>query len=247
LLVSSVIASATSTPPPQEFRRTISELARARQLIVVQTDEWKSIHGECELFERSGNTHWSHPFDRFKVVVGRSGLAWGIGLHGTASDAARLKHEGDGCSPAGVFSIECIYGFAPASLAHELRFPYSELTEQFEGIHDPKSRYYNRLVNTSRVQKKDWSSSEKVRLTNESFRWCINVKHNWKPYPGFGSCIYLHIWRGENVPTVGCTAMSQPSIEKLVRWLDAAKSPLLVQLPREEYSRLRNQWQLPND
>jgi L,D-peptidoglycan transpeptidase YkuD (ErfK/YbiS/YcfS/YnhG family) len=244
MLFEATVTAADTAAPPQTFREQIEELTGARQLIVATADDWNTSRAQIALYERSNDGPWRAVGSPFKAAMGRRGMAWGIGVHGTSPKGASLKRERDGRSPAGVFELEQIYGFASMNDA-KLQFPYTQLSERFEGIDDPKSRYYNRLIDTSRAGVKDWTHSEKVRLTNESFRWCINVKHNWKPYPSYGSCIYLHIWRREGVPTVGCTAMSRENIETLVHWLDAAKHPLLVQLPRAEYARLRRAWQLP--
>jgi hypothetical protein len=40
--------------------------------------------------------------------------------------------------------------------------------------------------------------------------------------------------------------MNPSSMEYLLRWLDAKKRPLLVQLPRAEFERLREAWGLPD-
>jgi D-alanyl-D-alanine dipeptidase len=39
--------------------------------------------------------------------------------------------------------------------------------------------------------------------------------------------------------------MSPDTMEEMLSWLDAGKSPLLVQLPEAEYARLRAAWGLP--
>lgn len=85
-----------------------------------------------------------------------------------------------------------------------------------EGIDDPRSQFYNRLVDSRAVKRRDWSHSEKVRRSNPMFRWCIEVKHNWQQRPGYGSCIYLHIWKAPGVPTSGCTAMSEAALTRIV-------------------------------
>ena len=55
----------------------------------------------------------------------------------------------------------------------------------------------------------------------------------------------LHIWQGPGVGTEGCTAMRETDIEVLLRWLDPAEEPLLVQLPAGEYAKVRGKWRLP--
>ena len=52
-------------------------------------------------------------------------------------------------------------------------------------------------------------------------------------------------WRGPGQPTVGCTAMPQAEMESLQAWLDPSRGPLLVQLPVQQYQRLRKRCRLP--
>src|ERR1700730_4303940 len=77
------------------------------------------------------------------------------------------------------------------------------------------------------------------------YRCGIMIEHNWRPRPGFGSCIFLHVWDSARRGTVGCTAVSSANLEQLLHWLDAQKNPLIVQLPLPEYFRLRQFWELP--
>jgi D-alanyl-D-alanine dipeptidase len=164
-------------------------------------------------------------------MLGRNGLAWGVGLQPQAA----TKREGDGRSPAGAFELERIYG--RGARAPSSHFPYRQLRAGMEGVDDPLSRSYNRLVDPAEVRVRDWAHSEKVRPTNPMFRWCVEVGHNWSQRPGLGSCIYLHIWKAPGVPTSGCTAMSEADLARLVTWLDARKRPLLVQMPAAELRR----------
>ena len=55
----------------------------------------------------------------------------------------------------------------------------------------------------------------------------------------------LHIWHSNSQGTAGCTAMSQSELERLLIWLDPARKPLLVQLPKPAYERLIDRWKLP--
>jgi D-alanyl-D-alanine dipeptidase len=43
---------------------------------------------------------------------------------------------------------------------------------------------------------------------------------------GAGSCIFIHI---KNIPTAGCTVMSESELKEIIKWLDAESEPLLVQ------------------
>ncbi len=178
-------------------------------------------------------------------MLGRAGLAWGIGLHGTGQAAGENKREGDGKAPAGVFPLIEAFGFnSPEDAELGGRFRYRQLTQAMEGVDDPASRHYNRIVDTGAVGGRDWKSSEPMRRI-EPYRWGAVVGHNWNQVPGAGSCIFLHVWEGAGVPTSGCTAMPEDQMLRLVRWLDRAKNPLLVQLPAAEYASRRAAWKLP--
>ncbi|MBA2432983.1 MAG: hypothetical protein H0V56_12860 [Chthoniobacterales bacterium] len=220
-------------------------IARSRQLIVVTAPNWNSNRGVLQLLERAAGGEWQRVGDDVPVMLGRNGLAWGIGLHPPAPEATArqakeqpTKREGDGRAPAGVFELERVYGGAGTRRLG--RFPYQQLSQVMECIDDSESRSYNRIVDVAQVpvRERDWTRTETVRAANPMFRWLVEVKHNWEQRPGYGSCIWLHIWKAPGVATSGCTAMETAALERLVHWLDARKRPLLVQLPRAEMRRL---------
>jgi D-alanyl-D-alanine dipeptidase len=78
------------------------------------------------------------------------------------------------------------------------------------------------------------------------YRWGLVVDHNAEPViAGGGSCIFMHIWLGPDMGTTGCTAMAQEQLESVLARLDPARRPLLVQLPRPQYKKLKRHWKLP--
>lgn len=221
----------------------ILQLQRTQQLVVITTADWDATSGQMQCFQRADGA-WREVWPQSTVSVGRTGLAWGLGLHGgTPAAGGPVKREGDGKAPAGVFPLTEAFGFASAKEAKIARFPYRQLTDKMEGIDDPKSRYYNRIVDRSSIAAPDWNSSERMRVL--PYRWGAVVGHNPKQVPGAGSCIFLHVWEGVGVATSGCTAMPEDQMLRLLRWLDRSKEPILVQLPVEEYRRLRESWRLP--
>jgi len=126
-----------------------------------------------------------------------------------------------------------------------LRLPYQQVTERTEAIDDPRSRYYNRIVDRSTITHPDWSSSESMLRVGGRYRYGLMIQHNWQAEPGFGSCIFLHVWDNGQAGTTGCTATSLAHLERLLRWLDSKENPLIVQLPQPQYLRLRQSWRLP--
>ena len=228
LLIVALTSCATSAMHPDL-------LAGSSQAVVVTTASWSDTNGSLQRYERHAGS-WKAVGVPTAIVTGRTGLAWAGGLLNEAAPAdAPVKREGDGKSPAGIFALGTTFGFEASS---PFRLPYKQLRDATECVDDSASMYYNTVVDRDAVPRVDWSSSEKMR-TIDQYRWGAVILHNTPPKPAGGSCIFLHIWGGPSSTTSGCTAMSQQDLETLLRWLDPAANPRLVQLPRGEYERLR--------
>src|SRR3990172_7886022 len=149
--------------------------ASSRQLVLVVTPNETAITGVLYRFERDSEASPSKPLgSECPIVVGRTGLASGAGLHREPVPGLPLKKEGDGKSPAGVFALTSAFGFEEAGAG--LRIPYVQLTETLECIDDPSSRPHNRLVDRSKVYV-DWKSSETMREI-AGYEWGVVVAHN---------------------------------------------------------------------
>ena len=226
--------------PPAPF-------AKSQQAVVVTTADWAALKGTARLFERkSTRAPWTPVGNEFPVVIGRSGLAWGAGLHELPSDTGRvlLKTEGDGKSPAGVFALDGAFG-SPAK-PDFVRLPYTKLEEFTECVDDVKSTHYNRIVDRMKVGNYDWASSEKMLAVGAEYELGVTVAHNTTPVNrGGGSCIFLHVWKDAETGTAGCTAMARENMENVLRWLDPQKNPVLIQLPAADYEALQTKWKLP--
>lgn len=218
------------------------------QLLVVIAEDWASTLGRLQRFVRSGvDRPWQLVGLPVAVSLGKSGLAWGRGLHPLPL-AGRLKQEGDGRAPAGVFAITALFGEGGADcpLARAAKLPYLAATDDLKAIDDPASAYYNRIIDQSAIARPDWLWCEGMRRGDRRYEVGAVLAHNAEPVlPGAGSCIFLHVWEAAGVPTAGCTAMALADMSELAGWLDGAAAPLLVQLPQAEYERLRESWALP--
>jgi D-alanyl-D-alanine dipeptidase len=215
-----------------------------RQLLVVTTPAWDSVSGTLQRYARAdARAPWRAEGAPVPIVVGQSGLAWGDGALGGRRDPH--KREGDGRAPAGRFPLGTAFGFAPPAEMDQVRLPYRQLADGTECVDDPASVHYNTVVDRGAARRVDWTSSEKMRAI-DLYRLGVVVRYNASPVRrGRGSCIFLHIWRAAGSPTSGCTAMPAGDLETVVRWLDPARHPVLVQLPAAEYARLRGAWGLP--
>ena len=228
-------------------------LAGSSQLLLVVADHWHGSAGTWRRFERkAADAAWIVVGPPVAVSLGRNGLGWGIGLQGkVAGRQDPVKCEGDGRSPAGVFRLSDVFGDATAlpQIAGRARLPYWPVTAELKCIDDAASPYYNQFVDTRQVDIGTWSHEAMLRDDGQYAVGVFvahNVAHNAEPpVAGAGSCIFIHVWREPGAPTAGCTAATVDDVVTLFGWLDAARQPLLVQLPHDEYLRQRSRWHLP--
>jgi len=244
ILFSGVIISAQVKKPVQT--KPLIPYTKSLQAVVVNTENWDATKGTAQLFFRkTSKSKWKLVGESFPIVVGKNGMAWGAGLNELPSDTGRLllKVEGDGKSPAGIFALTSAFG--SSEKAKFVKLPYTKLEEFTECIDDVKSGHYNRIVDRMKVGNFDWKSSEKMLEIGEQYDLGVFAAHNFERQAGGGSCIFLHIWKDAESPTVGCTAMARENIEKVLAFLDVKKNPVLIQLPKDSYTRFQTKWNLP--
>lgn len=226
--------SPVSVPPP---------LAGAGQLVVVTTTGWDSTTGELRRFVRDSlQGPWRREGGVVPIVVGRTGLAWGVGFDGFRGPR---KREGDGRSPAGIFPLDTAFGFAPADSMRWISLPYVSLQATTECVDDTSSAHYNAVVDRRAVDSVDWQSAERMRQVPQ-YELGVVIRYNAAPaVKARGSCIFFHIWTGPRSTTVGCTALDETELARLVAWLDPRAHPVVVQVPAKVYPRVRGHWRLP--
>lgn len=221
--------------------------AGTRQVLLALAPSWDAPSGEARLYERrSTGSAWRPVSARLRVSFGRAGLAWGEGLHRPVEPpAGPVKREGDGRSPAGVFALRGLVGYAPAP-PDGVRIPYRQASASLRCVDDPASPHYNQLVDEAQVTR-DWTSAEDLRRPDDLYRWVVWVGHNdAPPRAGAGSCIFLHLRARADAVTAGCTAFDAADMEALLRQIDPAAQPVLVQLPRDAYVARVRAWGLPS-
>jgi L,D-peptidoglycan transpeptidase YkuD (ErfK/YbiS/YcfS/YnhG family) len=239
------VAAIPSRAQHPRMHRVPPTLARAEQLVVVTTADWDTTAGSLWRFSRAAHdAAWHLDAPAIQVVVGRTGLAWGVGFD-DAGHSGPHKHEGDGKSPAGVFPLDTVFGFAPADSARDVRLPYVQLTAGTDCVDDTASAHYNTVIDRERAAPVDWASAEHMRNVGQ-YRIGVIVGYNAAPpVAGRGSCIFLHIWNGPGSVTAGCTAFDADALASVIAWLEPRHHPALVQLTAADYTRLRHAWMLP--
>lgn len=219
----------------------IRQRLKTSQLVVVTTSGWNNIDGKMSTYQWKNN-QWNAVLTNIPIVTGRSGLAWGKGLHDPSLNKGKLKKEGDGNAPAGIYYLNGLFGYQDILSA---KMKSLKVDERTFCVDDVKSAYYNQIVKSDTV-KKDWNSAETMRMKSDVYKFGIFVDYNINPAtPGKGSCIFMHIWSKSTAPTAGCTAMTEINILKLINFLDKSKNPILVQVPQSEYQKMKLLYKLP--
>lgn len=218
----------------------------ARQLVLVTTADWNADRGVLRHFER-GSNGWKQVGNAQPVMVGRSGSAWGLGLH-DAGHPGPAKREGDGRSPAGVFAIGEAFGYARSA---NTALAYAPMQASNYCVDVSGSPLYNRIVDANVVgQAAVAQATEPMRRDlhadgDQRYRLGFVIEHNMQARPMAGSCIFAHLWKSSDAPTTGCTAMAPVAMDAVLAWLRPELDPVFVLLPLPEYARLREPWNLP--
>jgi D-alanyl-D-alanine dipeptidase len=218
--------------------RAMSVLAPARQLVTVATPSWNSQTATMAVWERqTSQSVWRQSIELqanfpSEAVVGKSGLAWGYGyaaLQGVGESYGRLKQEGDGRSPAGIYAIGKRFGFAEANSE-----TYRRISADTYCVDDPSSRYYNQIIDANGIAT-DWQSAERMRDI-DLYRSGFAIEYRSDARSRGGSCIFLHIWRARGKGTSGCTAVPESAMNVLQNWLKPIYKPALAILPRQQFT-----------
>lgn len=219
-------------------------VASVTQLVVVLSPDFADHRARALRYEREPGGAFRRVGEPIPAVLGAAGYGWGDGLHGRGAPPGRqgpVKREGDRRSPAGVFTLGTVHGYAAA--APELRLPYRQATATERCVDDPGSPHYNQVVSITETGER-WRSAEIMRRDDDLYELALEIEHNRSPVSaGHGSCIFAHVWAGPDVPVTGCTAFSKAELRRLLEWLKPGAA--WVALPKAEYRALRAAWGLP--
>lgn len=194
------------------------------QMLLVVAESMDSPTAQLQRYEYRAN-RWRKTGRPVRVNLGRNGLGWG--MQSPATDDPQ-KHEGDGRAPAGIFTLGPVFGSANT---FPTAMPYVRTTGDLICVDDSLSPAYNRIVpiRPALVLR----SFEWMRREDGLYRLGIVIGYNPDALAGRGSCIFMHIERASGSGTAGCTSMPAETLASIIRWLDPAKKPLLVQVPKK--------------
>ena len=219
--------------------------ASSTQCVVGVANDWDSSHVTLTAYEKRGN-QWVKTLGPWPGRLGKNGLIWGLGIHPN-EPGAKLKKEGDGRAPAGVFRIGGAWGYEASIRKHPNLF-YRQITKRDLWVEDVGSPSYNRHLVLDHDPATAWEKKQQMRQGDHAHSLKLFVAHNGPPKvtPGAGSAIFFHIWRGGgSKPTAGCTTIEESRLRELIAWIDPNKQPLYVLLPQSEFTAKRAAWKLP--
>ncbi|TKB43565.1 hypothetical protein E8M12_14635 [Thalassotalea mangrovi] len=245
------VSDASSLLPDEQSSEFSLKNLDSEQVVVVVTDDNTAIQGKLYSFEKhinsdTGKPEWLAANINTDIVVGKTGIAWGKGLH--PAQPGQQKQEGDGKAPAGVFELGTAFGYLP-DLPTGL--DYEPMTATHFCMDVAGSPLYNQIADSKVVGEKALEGNSEpmrrdIHKNDQVYKKGIFVHHNPDNIAGNGSCIFIHLWRSDDSPTLGCTAMEEDAMDALLTWLDKDKKPLMVTLTKAQYVRLKDSWQLPD-
>ena len=157
--------------------------------------------------------------EEFKVAgyVGRSGIA----------DAAN-RVEGDGTSPAGIYSFGMLFGIQdnPGGLQRE----YKKVDEDDYWDGDRNSDTYNQHVRGSEMPD-TWNAAASEHLIDYkySYNYAAMVNYNVNPtIKGKGSAIFLHCTHPGSLYSAGCISIPESKMIRALRLINDQAYIVLV-------------------
>jgi L,D-peptidoglycan transpeptidase YkuD (ErfK/YbiS/YcfS/YnhG family) len=212
LLFGTASTEGVSATCPDNLAAGIEGARGARQLITVEAARYKTTAATLRLWER-GKRCWIAVDGPWTARVGWNGLA-------------DRRREGDGTTPAGVYTIgQTMYGNAPNP---GVRYRYRRLVCGDWWNEDPRSPTYNSFQHVRCGTRPPFSvTTPGLWQEKRAYRHFAVIEYNMRPVvPGRGSGIFLHAKTGNS--TNGCVSVDLPRLIAVLRWLDPAKSPRIA-------------------
>ncbi|MFD0051389.1 L,D-transpeptidase [Actinomycetes bacterium NPDC127524] len=191
-----------------ELFSKIGRNKEVHQILAVTGSKAASVKVNMEAYEKVYGS-WRRSLKVMKGVIGYNGFAGS-------------KKEGDGKTPMGTFSFGTAFGSSakPAGVT----WPYKKTGAYDYWIDDTSSRDYNKWIHYKGNPQKRWHSFE--RMNHPLYKYGISINYNTNPIiKGKGSAVFLHVWRGENSRTAGCTATAEYNVRSILNWLDPKQNP----------------------
>jgi L,D-peptidoglycan transpeptidase YkuD (ErfK/YbiS/YcfS/YnhG family) len=201
--------------------RHTTQIGGSEQIIFATNKDPSSFLVTIHAVERTDGV-WHLVFPKFTGSIGEMGFA-----------AVDEKREGDGKSPSGIFPLGFAFGYDPSV---ETKMPYRQAIDDDFWVDDVNSEDYNKWVKGE----PNAASWEKMKRDDDQYKYGVVIEYNMHPIvKGKGSAIFLHVWN-DGDSTLGCVAMSEEMILRMLEWLDPAKKPLIIMGTESELRAMRS-------
>lgn len=207
---SSTPSNTAPNTAPQNDADKLKSISGNSQLILVTANGTSTRNATIQTFEKDGNGKWNR-------VMNVSGF---IGKNGFGK-----TKEGDGKSPIGKFSIGTAFG---QNGNPGTKLPWRNITSDDVWVDDSNSPLYNTWQSRSATQGQ-WTSAED--MTHRLYVYGFVINYNTARTPNKGSAIFFHT--GSSY-TLGCVSTSQSNVISILKWLDPAKSPVIIMTPTQQ-------------
>lgn len=138
-----------------------------------------------------------------------------IGKNGTTFN----KKEGDGKTPLGEFDLGLIIGTnLNEEIIKKVDMEYIQINDNMYWVDDPKSKYYNQLVDVTKVNK-DWNTAEHLIEYSKQYEYAIEIKSNPHNVPNKGSVILLHCKCKQY--TEGCVSIQRDIMKEIIELVNS--------------------------
>ncbi|MFR1518975.1 MAG: L,D-transpeptidase family protein [Clostridia bacterium] len=188
--------------------RTIAQIQKVQEADVIFVVVQQETGTSCDFYAYRKKGDAISLAWRTEGYVGRGGVA----------DPAN-RYEGDGTSPAGVYSLGECFGInaAPDNMA----LPYTVVDNDDYWDGDSASPTYNQHVKGSEMPDSwDASSSEHLIEYTIAYNYCAMINFNVDPVvPGKGSCIFLHCTYPASTSSSGCIAIPEEYMIKALQMM----------------------------
>jgi L,D-peptidoglycan transpeptidase YkuD (ErfK/YbiS/YcfS/YnhG family) len=177
-----------------------------RQVITVEGATASATTAKLTLWEMNATGKYVAVWGPFTAWVGELGI-------GTA-------HEGVARTPAGVFGLTQAFGNRPNN---GTRLPYFQANRADWWNGEVSSPQYNTHVHQANSP---GPASENLYTAGFVYSHAVVIDYNRFPVvKGAGSAFFFHV--SNNQPTAGCVAIGSAHLDRIMQWLDPAKSPVM--------------------
>ncbi|MGD6816111.1 SH3 domain-containing protein [Metabacillus sp. 84] len=191
----------------------LSGLGSSEQVILVTNKTAGSRNASIQVFEK-GNGAWKRIYS-INGVVGKNGMG--------------AKQEGDGKTPSGKYTLGFAFYRGTMPQTNLLK---KRIAPDSVWVDDSRSTFYNTWQSSKTKGK--WASAERMDIPQYDRGFVINYNPERIPYKG--SAIFFHI-AGSSGYTAGCVAASRADTEKIMKWVNPEKKPVIIMTPEAELSK----------